>query len=99
MSEVHLKGAHNIENVLAAVCVARLAKVPAESIRTSVATLRLWNTGWSWCGKLNGVEFYNDSKATNVDATMKAVESFAKGIHLILGGKDKDSDYGLMSSC
>jgi UDP-N-acetylmuramoylalanine--D-glutamate ligase len=47
--------------------------------------------------KLNGVEFYNDSKATNVDATMKAVASFSKGIHLILGGKDKDSDYGTMA--
>ena len=47
--------------------------------------------------KLNGVEFYNDSKATNVDATMKAVASFAGGIHLILGGKDKDSDYGSMA--
>jgi UDP-N-acetylmuramoylalanine--D-glutamate ligase len=47
--------------------------------------------------KLNGVEFYNDSKATNVDATMKAVASFHKGIHLILGGKDKDSDYGTMA--
>ncbi len=40
---------------------------------------------------------YNDSKATNVDATMKAVASFEGGIHLILGGKDKDSDYGLMA--
>ena len=48
--------------------------------------------------KLNGVEFYNDSKATNVDAALKAVASFAGGIHLILGGKDKDSDYSLMSA-
>ena len=46
----------------------------------------------------HGVEFYNDSKATNVDATVKAVESFAGGIHLILGGKDKDSDYAQMAS-
>jgi len=46
---------------------------------------------------VNGVEYYNDSKATNVDATMKALASFPKGIHLILGGKDKDSDYTLMA--
>jgi len=39
------------------------------------------------------VEYYNDSKATNVDATIKALESFPTNIHLILGGKDKDSDY------
>jgi len=42
---------------------------------------------------INGVDFYNDSKATNVDATAKAVASFSSGIHLILGGKDKNSDY------
>ena len=41
----------------------------------------------------NGVEFYNDSKATNVDATAKAIAAFSGGIHLILGGKDKNSDY------
>ncbi len=43
------------------------------------------------------MEYYNDSKATNVDATMKAVASFPSGIHLILGGKDKDSDYTLLA--
>jgi UDP-N-acetylmuramoylalanine--D-glutamate ligase len=46
---------------------------------------------------VNGVEYYNDSKATNVDAAMKAVASFPGGIHLILGGKDKDSDYAVMA--
>jgi UDP-N-acetylmuramoylalanine--D-glutamate ligase len=94
---VHLKGAHNIENVLAAVCAARLAKVSAESIRASVATFTAVEHRLELVRKLNGVEFYNDSKATNVDATMKAVASFHKGIHLILGGKDKDSDYGTMA--
>ena len=97
VSEVHLKGAHNIENVLAAVCTARLAKVSAVSIRTSVASFTAVEHRLELVRKLNGVEFYNDSKATNVDATMKAVASFSKGVHLILGGKDKDSDYGLMA--
>jgi UDP-N-acetylmuramoylalanine--D-glutamate ligase len=97
VSEVHLKGAHNIENVLAAVCAARLAKVSAESIRGSVARFTAVEHRLELVRKLNGVEFYNDSKATNVDATMKAVSSFSKGIHLILGGKDKDSDYGTMA--
>ncbi|HKO10385.1 MAG TPA: cyanophycin synthetase, partial [Acidobacteriaceae bacterium] len=46
--------------------------------------------------KLNGVDYYNDSKATNVDATIKAIEAFPGGIHLILGGKDKNSDYRQM---
>ena len=46
---------------------------------------------------IRGVEYYNDSKATNVDATIKALESFPANIHLILGGKDKDSDYTLLN--
>jgi UDP-N-acetylmuramoylalanine--D-glutamate ligase len=46
---------------------------------------------------INGVEFYNDSKATNVDATAKAITAFSNGIHLILGGKDKNSDYSQLA--
>jgi UDP-N-acetylmuramoylalanine--D-glutamate ligase len=97
VAEIHLKGAHNVENVLAAVCTARLAGIPAESIRASVAAFKAVEHRLEFVRTFNGVEFYNDSKATNVDATMKALASFPKGIHLILGGKDKDSDYTLMS--
>jgi UDP-N-acetylmuramoylalanine--D-glutamate ligase len=97
VSDIHLKGSHNLENVLAAVCAARLAKIPAESIRASVAEFAAVEHRLELVKIVNGVEFYNDSKATNVDAAMKAVASFAGGIHLILGGKDKDSDYTLMS--
>ena len=46
---------------------------------------------------IRGVEYYNDSKATNVDATIKALESFPANIHLILGGKDKGSDYTVLN--
>ena len=97
VSDIHLKGSHNVENVLAAVCTARLAKIPAESIRASVAGFAAVEHRLELVKIVNGVEFYNDSKATNVDAAMKAVASFGGGIHLILGGKDKDSDYTLMS--
>src|SRR5438067_9649858 len=97
VSDIHLKGSHNVENVLAAVCSARLAKIPVESIRASVAGFAAVEHRLELVKVVNGVEFYNDSKATNVDAAMKAVASFPGGIHLILGGKDKDSDYSLMS--
>jgi UDP-N-acetylmuramoylalanine--D-glutamate ligase len=97
VSEIPLKGAHNVENVLAAVCAARLAKIPAESIRASVASFRAVEHRLELVRKRNEVEYYNDSKATNVDAAMKAVASFAGGVHLILGGKDKDSDYATMA--
>jgi len=97
VSEITLKGAHNVENVLAAVCAARLAGVPAEKVRAAVASFKAVEHRLEYVKSVSGVEFYNDSKATNVDAAMKAVASFAGGIHLILGGKDKDSDYGLMA--
>jgi UDP-N-acetylmuramoylalanine--D-glutamate ligase len=97
VSDIHLKGSHNVENVLAAVCAARLARIPAESIRASVAAFAAVEHRLELVKVVNGIEFYNDSKATNVDAAMKAVASFPGGIHLILGGKDKDSDYTLMS--
>jgi UDP-N-acetylmuramoylalanine--D-glutamate ligase len=47
--------------------------------------------------KVAGVDYYNDSKATNVDATIKALESFPANVHLILGGKDKGSDYSVLN--
>jgi len=97
VAEIHLKGAHNVENVLAAVCAARLAGIPAEKIRASVASFKAVEHRLEFVRTVNGVEFYNDSKATNVDAAMKALASFPRGIHLILGGKDKDSDYTLMA--
>jgi UDP-N-acetylmuramoylalanine--D-glutamate ligase len=93
VAEIPLKGAHNVENVLAAVCAARLGGVSSETIRASVATFKAVEHRLEFVATVRGVEFYNDSKATNVDATKKALEAFAGGIHLILGGKDKDSDY------
>jgi UDP-N-acetylmuramoylalanine--D-glutamate ligase len=97
VGEIHLKGSHNVENVLAAVCAARLAGISAEVIRRAVGDFRAVEHRLELVKSLHGVEFYNDSKATNVDAAMKAVASFGGGIHLILGGKDKNSDYGTMS--
>jgi UDP-N-acetylmuramoylalanine--D-glutamate ligase len=96
VSEVTLKGAHNLENVLAAVAMGRLAGIASESIRKTVGAFAAVEHRLEFVGQVNGVEFYNDSKATNVDATMKALASFASGVHLILGGKDKDSDYTLL---
>ncbi len=97
LAEIPLKGAHNVENVLAAVCAARLAGVSAESIRESVKSFQAVEHRLQFVAQVRGVDYYNDSKATNVDATMKALASFAGGIHLILGGKDKGSDYTLLA--
>ncbi|MBV9073321.1 MAG: UDP-N-acetylmuramoyl-L-alanine--D-glutamate ligase [Acidobacteria bacterium] len=98
VSEITLKGAHNLENVLAAVAVGRLCGCDAVSIRNAVRKFKAVEHRLQHVATLGGVEYYNDSKATNVDATIKAIESFPGNIHLILGGKDKDSDYTLMNS-
>jgi UDP-N-acetylmuramoylalanine--D-glutamate ligase len=97
LSGIPLKGAHNVENVLAAVVAARLAGAPAVAIRQAVENFQAVEHRLEYVATHNGVDFYNDSKATNVDATAKAVAAFDSGVHLILGGKDKGSDYTLLA--
>ena len=94
---IPLKGTHNIENVLAAVVAARLAGVPSEVISRSIENFRAVEHRLEYVATRNGVEYYNDSKATNVDATSKAVAAFSGGIHLILGGKHKGSPYTVLA--
>ena len=96
VSEIPLKGAHNVENVLAAVCTAALMGCRPDQIRKAVANFKAVEHRIEYVATINGVEYYNDSKATNVDATIKALESFPKNIHLILGGKDKGSPYTVL---
>ncbi|HUX27888.1 MAG TPA: UDP-N-acetylmuramoyl-L-alanine--D-glutamate ligase [Terracidiphilus sp.] len=97
LSEIPLKGEHNVENVLAAVCAAHLAGASIEAIRHAVHNFKAVEHRLEYVATVNGVEYYNDSKATNVDATAKAIAAFPSGVHLILGGKDKNSDYTQLS--
>jgi UDP-N-acetylmuramoylalanine--D-glutamate ligase len=96
LAEIPLKGRHNLENVLAAVSIAMLAGCDAVSIRRAVGEFKAVEHRLEHVATINGVAYYNDSKATNVDATLKALESFPANIHIILGGKDKGSDYSVM---
>ncbi len=93
VSEIPLRGSHNVENVLAAIAMARLADVSAGKVREAVASFTAVEHRLQFVAKVRGVDYYNDSKATNVDATAKALASFPGGVRLILGGKDKGSDY------
>jgi UDP-N-acetylmuramoylalanine--D-glutamate ligase len=97
VSEIPLKGAHNLENVLAAVCAGVLMGCAPEKIRQAVQNFKAVEHRLEFVATINGVDYYNDSKATNVDATIKALESFPANIHLILGGKDKGSDYTVLN--
>jgi UDP-N-acetylmuramoylalanine--D-glutamate ligase len=93
LAEIPLKGEHNIENVLAAVCAACVAQIPTQTIARTIASFHAVEHRLEFVAAIHGVDYYNDSKATNVDATAKAIASFPGNIHLILGGKDKNSDY------
>ena len=93
LADVPLKGAHNLENVLAGVSIGMLVGCQPEQIRQAVRNFKAVEHRLEFVAKVAGVDYYNDSKATNVDATIKALESFPANIHLILGGKDKGSDY------
>jgi UDP-N-acetylmuramoylalanine--D-glutamate ligase len=97
LAEIPLKGAHNQENVLAAVSIGALVGCDPAPIRETVRNFKAVEHRLEFVAKIAGVDYYNDSKATNVDATIKALESFPANIHLILGGKDKGSDYTVLN--
>lgn len=97
LGDIHLKGAHNLENVLAAVCIGMIAGCAPQQIRKTVAEFQGVEHRLELVATIHKVSFYNDSKATNVDATIKALESFPANIHIILGGKDKGGDYTVLN--
>jgi UDP-N-acetylmuramoylalanine--D-glutamate ligase len=97
VAEISLKGGHNVENVLAAASVGMLMGRDPGQIRKTIREFKAVEHRLEYVATIRGVEFYNDSKATNVDATIKAIESFPANIHLILGGKDKGSDYFILN--
>ncbi len=95
-AEIPLAGAHNLENVLAAVIITRLAGVDAPGIAKAVKSFAGVEHRLEFVADIRGVRYYNDSKATNVDATLKALDAFPGRILVILGGKDKGSDYTVL---
>ena len=93
---IGLRGRHNIENVLAAAAAARLAGVEPGAIADGVRTFAGVEHRIEYVATIGGVEYFNDSKATNVDATLKALDAFPGNVLVILGGKDKGSDYRIL---
>jgi UDP-N-acetylmuramoylalanine--D-glutamate ligase len=92
-AEVPIRGRHNIENVLGAALAAARAGVSHDAIATAVRTFRAVEHRLEFVRNVAGIDFYNDSKATSVDATLKALDAFQGGLWVILGGKDKGLDY------
>ena len=87
--EIPLTGAHNLENVLAAVTATRLAGAPAQSIAKAIRSFAGVEHRLEFVAEIAGVRYYNDSKATNLDAVEKALAAQNKPVVLIAGGKDK----------
>ncbi len=92
-AEVPLRGRHNLDNVMAAAAAARLAGAQLEAIADAVRTFAGVEHRLEAVRRVGGVEFVNDSKATNPDAALKALDAFPGRLWVILGGKDKDGDY------
>jgi len=92
-SDIPLRGDHNLENVLAASTAAILAGAPTDSIEAAVRTFPGVEHRLEFVAEIGGVNFYNDSKATNVDAALKAIGAFPGSLFVILGGKDKGAPY------
>jgi len=94
--EIELRGRHNVENVLAASIAAARAGVGSGAIAAAVRTFRAVEHRLEFVRQVGGIDFYNDSKATSVDATLKALDAFSGGLWVVLGGKDKGLDFSVL---
>jgi UDP-N-acetylmuramoylalanine--D-glutamate ligase len=94
--ELRLRGRHNYENVMAAALIAKRAGADLQQIGSAAKSFAPVEHRLELVQEIDGVDYYNDSKATSVDATLKAMNAFAGGLWIILGGKDKDSDYTVL---
>lgn len=95
-TDIGLRGNHNVENVLAAAAAATLAGVEPGAIAEGVRSFAGVEHRIEFVAAISGVEYFNDSKATNVDATLKALDAFPGNVLVILGGKDKGCDYAIL---
>jgi len=93
VSEIPLFGIHNQENIMASALVGHIFEIPSQQIRESIKAFKGLEHRLEKVLTLQGIDFYNDSKATNVDASLKSLESFNKKIILILGGRDKGGQF------
>ena len=91
--EVYIPGEHNLKNALAASAMAMVAGVPAPVVRHTLKTFRGVEHRIEFVRELDGVQFINDSKGTNVDSSIQAVRAMKRPTVLILGGYDKHTDF------
>ena len=93
VSEIRIPGPHNLENALAAVCMAGARGIPVEAMRESLRSFAGVEHRIELVRELDGVRYINDSKGTNVDSTIRAVQTMDRPTVIILGGSDKHTDF------
>lgn len=96
ITELALQGKHNVYNSMAAGIVAKILDIKNSVIRESMSDFKNVEHRLEHVGKISGVEYINDSKATNVNSTWYALESVNPGVILIMGGVDKGNDYSML---
>lgn len=96
IDQLNIKGKHNYLNLVAALKVCELYKLTKDQIFETVKNFRTPEHRLEFVAEINGAEYYNDSKATNVDSVKMALTAFDQPVILILGGRDKDSDFSLL---
>jgi len=97
LKDIVLPGSHNQENIMAALLLALDAGAAPEACRQVLARFQGLPHRLQWVGKIRGVDFYDDSKGTNVGAVARSLTFFEQPVILIAGGRDKDSDFSLLS--
>ncbi len=98
LKETHLSGIHNAENLMAALGTAQALNISWEKAKSGLTSYRLLPHRCEKVGEIDGVSFINDSKATNLDALVKALESQPRPVVLIAGGKDKGFEFDAIAS-
>jgi UDP-N-acetylmuramoylalanine--D-glutamate ligase len=97
LTKVKLFGVHNQQNILAAIGAAEVCGCPPEKIQETLDNFQGLHHRIEFVQEINGISFYNDSKATNIDALLKSLQSFSKNIILIAGGREKGGDYSVLN--
>jgi UDP-N-acetylmuramoylalanine--D-glutamate ligase len=101
LAEIPLPGMHNVENIMAALgatfCAMGTRSSDLPALTEAIKRFKGVEHRIEYVAEIGGVKFYNDSKATNVDSTVKALEAFERNVIVILGGKDKGSDYAALA--
>lgn len=93
ISQISIRGVHNLYNAMAATLIGLVSGVGPASIRATLRNFKGVEHRLEFVRELNGVRYFNDSKATNVDSVWYALEAFTEPIVLLLGGRDKGNDY------